>query len=280
MFHANSLPSSPSTHHRPPLILRFSFRFSRFSTMSRFPTVSFNLYPRLRFLSPFSLLALEFSSNLCRPETRRIFFPLSRKSLSPFPMYRSRDPPVFLFKDFLRPFLDIFLPSPSSFRFFPSSVPLCLQVSFSSLPPSRYFFSFFSDCGNSRTRDVYTQLLTRIQDSRYKMPCHTPHLYCSASSYTVIQNFESCACARARARVHMCLCVGEEFENSVSFPSSTRAKICSLHFPPLLLFLFPLFAREKSGRKIKEEASVGKGRQWRKTRLDFEFFTSYGLHNI
>lgn len=177
MFHANSLPSSPSTHHRPPLILRFSFRFSRFSTMSRFPTVSFNLYPRLRFLSPFSLLALEFSSILCRPETRRIFFPLSRKSLSPFPMYRSRDPPVFLFKDFLRPFLDIFLPSPSSFRFFPSSVPLCLQVSFSSLPPSRYFFSFFSDCGNSRTRDVYTQLLTRIQDSRYKMPCHTPHLY-------------------------------------------------------------------------------------------------------
>lgn len=115
MFHANSLPSSPSTHHRPPLILRFSFRFSRFSTMSRFPTVSFNLYPRLRFLSPFSLLALEFSSILCRPESRRIFFPLSRKSLSPFPMYRSRDPPVFLFKDFLRPFLDIFLPSPSSF---------------------------------------------------------------------------------------------------------------------------------------------------------------------
>lgn len=176
--------------------------------MSRFPTVSFNLYPRLRFLSPFSLLALEFSSILCRPESRRIFFPLSRKSLSPFPMYRSRDPPVFLFKDFLRPFLDIFLPSPSSFRFFPSSVPLCLQVSFSSLPPSRYFFSFFSDCGNSRTRDVYTQLLTRIQDSRYKMPCHTPHLYCSAC--TVIQNFESCACARARA----CICVCASEKNS------------------------------------------------------------------
>lgn len=250
MFHANSLPSPHSSPPsvNPPLFVPF-LHSSRFSTMSRFPTVSFNLYPRRRFLFPFSLLrVVRVFFDPVFDQNPGEFSSSSQKSLSPFSTYRT----VFLFKDF-PPFLDV--PPPpllAVISFFPV-VSSSLSTSFFLLAlPSRYFFSFLSDCGNSRTRDVYTQLLTRIQDSRYKMPCHTPHHTYTHSttllrcSYTVIQNFESLSLC-APVCVHMC--AGEEFENSVSFPSSTRAKICSPHFAPSLSSLFSRAHAKSRGEK-------------------------------
>lgn len=145
-------PSSSPPSVNPPLFV--PTLLTRFSTMSRFPTVSFNLYPHRRFLSPSSLCSSSSLLRSCVDQNPGEFSSFSQKSLSPFSNVSYRDPPVFLFKDF-PPFLDVpLLLLVIISRFFPSSVLLCLEVSFFPRSPLPLGTSSLSPTVETRAREM------------------------------------------------------------------------------------------------------------------------------
>lgn len=161
------------------LILCFSLftRSCRFST-SRFPSLflsyrlSFNFYPVRRFLST-SHCKIFFVSQRCSSlYSQKTSSPLFRSRSNR--TSRSHSPQD---SDTVYPLLSqnsciLSFPLPSVWHFVFLRL-LCLETFPSTLSPGgRLFFPTVQ-----LARERCTQLLTRIQDSRYKMPCRVWHVH-------------------------------------------------------------------------------------------------------